>query len=188
MSSPEKQKANRANAQASTGPRTAKGKARAAQNARRHGLSLSVISDPTLSKQVESLARKIAGTSTDNESHQLARRIAEAQVDLIRIRQARHDLLARHFGDPNYVNFEVARYNVKLVIKFAQRFGVDVPVPQWLESQFRSPPQGPYKIAAILSDFAKKLALMDRYERRALSRRKFAIREFDSVRRRSADG
>jgi len=65
MTSAQKIKTNRANAQASTGPKTAQGKARTARNARRHGLSLSVISDPVLSEQVEVLAREIAGEVAD---------------------------------------------------------------------------------------------------------------------------
>jgi hypothetical protein len=42
-----------------------------------------------------------------------------------------------------------------------------------------STPQGPHKFATILSQEAPQLLAMDRYERRALSRRKFAIRAFD---------
>ena len=45
-----------------------------------------------------------------------------------------------------------------------------------------STPQGPDKFATILSQEAKQLLAMDRYERRALSRRKFAIRAFDAAR------
>src|SRR5437899_9571055 len=44
---------------ASRGPLTAGGKARASQNARRHGLSLSVLRDPTASPEIEDLTRKI---------------------------------------------------------------------------------------------------------------------------------
>jgi hypothetical protein len=39
------------------------------------------------------------------------------------------------------------------------------------------------KFAAIVSELATAYAAQDRYERRALSRRKFAIRDFDSARR-----
>jgi len=76
MTSVRKIKANRANAQASTGPRTAKGKARAAQNARRHGLNLPDVAHPVLSERAEALARKIVGKAGNNEVYQLARRIA----------------------------------------------------------------------------------------------------------------
>ncbi len=43
--------------------------------------------------------------------------------------------------------------------------------------------EGPQKLAAILSKIVSKLATIDRYEQRALSKRKFAIREFAAVRR-----
>ena len=42
---------------------------------------------------------------------------------------------------------------------------------------------GPEKLATILCQEIKKLRAMDRYERRARSRRKIAIREFDAARR-----
>ena len=102
MTSTRKIKANRANAQASTGPRTGQGKACSALNARRHGLSLSVTSNPVLAEQVETLAREFVGRSSDPEIGELAHDLAEAQIDLIRIRWARHDLLVRDLGDANY--------------------------------------------------------------------------------------
>ena len=102
MTSPKKKKANRANARASTGPKTAEGKGCSAQNAGRHGLSLAVVSDPALAEEVKSLAREIVGEESDNEICRLAQQIAEAHIDLMRVRQARHDLLARNVADPDY--------------------------------------------------------------------------------------
>ena len=43
------------------------------------------------------------------------------------------------------------------------------------------PQEGAEKFAAILVEDCKKLHAMDRYERRALSRRKFAVRAFDAA-------
>ena len=102
MTSDRKINANRANARASTGPQTAPGGARAARNALRHGLSLPVCSNPALSEEVETLAREIAGPSANAESQELARQVAEAQIDLRRVRYARYQFLSRALTDPYY--------------------------------------------------------------------------------------
>ena len=65
-----------------------------------------------------------------------------------------------------------------LVIRL-QRFDPSAPIPDNMMEFLSSKPHGPYKFAAILADKARQLLALDRYERRALSRRKFAIRAFD---------
>jgi hypothetical protein len=52
-----------------------------------------------------------------------------------------------------------------------------------MESLLTTTPQGPLKLATIVSEETKKLLVMNRYERRALSRRKFASRAFDAARK-----
>jgi hypothetical protein len=59
--------ANRANARASTGPQTTAGKARTSRNARRHGLSVPITSDPVLAIEVEEFARRLVGDLEDAE-------------------------------------------------------------------------------------------------------------------------
>lgn len=102
MASTRKIRANRANARASTGPKTAQGRARTARNALRHGLSVPVFSGSVFSEEVDALAREITGPDADAEVLELARRVAEAEIDLRRVRYARHELLNRALRDPDY--------------------------------------------------------------------------------------
>jgi hypothetical protein len=84
------------NAQKSTGPRTAAGKARSAQNARRHGLTHSALGAPEFAQAVAGLAHAVAKGSKDPQVLALAIQFAVAQVDIVRARRARVDLLAAH--------------------------------------------------------------------------------------------
>ena len=112
-------RANRANARASTGPKTTQGRIHSTRNALRHALSLPIYSDPALSEEVEALAREIAGLDANAEMQELARRVAEAQIDLRRVRIARHDLLSRALGDPDYDSPAAIRKKLKVAAQLA---------------------------------------------------------------------
>lgn len=143
MTSNRKNQTNRVNARRSTGPKTRHGRIRSAKNAFRHGLSLPMQCDPALCEAVQILAGQIAGPQP-SALKTPAVQVAEAQVDLCRVRAARHQLLCRQLADSHSATLEE-------------------------------------KLTAILSDEDKNLLAIDRYERRALSRRKFAIRAFDAA-------
>jgi hypothetical protein len=182
LTSDRKIKANRANARASTGPQTARGRARAARNALRHGLSLPVCSDPALSEEVEVLAREIAGPDAKANIQELARRVAEAQIDLRRVRYARHQLLSNALSDPYYDSRAAARAKLRLLPRLLRPNAPEISM-ETLTKFLTSTPQGPNKFATILSQEAKRLLAMDRYERLALFRRKIAVQAFDEARK-----
>ena len=186
MTSERKVRTNRANAQASSGPKTARGRSHAARNALRHALSLSVYSDPALFKELEALAREIIGTNANPEMQELARRIAEAQIDLRRVRHARHQILSQALTDPDYESEAMLRKKSALVLHCLRRLGPSAPMPDEVMEFLSSKPQGPNKFTTIVADKARQLLALDRYERRALSRRKFAIRAFDTACRAAA--
>ena len=181
MTSERKIRTNRANARASTGPKSAQGRARSARNAVRHGLSLPVHSDPVLSEEVEALAREIAGPDPSAEIQELARRIAEAQYDLRRVRYARYQLLSRALSNPYYESRADTRKKVAVLCSLLRWNAPDVPEAPLIKF-LTTTPQGPEKFATIVLEEAKRLLAMDRYERRALSRRDFAVRAFDEAR------
>ena len=157
MISAHKIRANRENARASSGPKTAAGRARSARNRLRHALSLPVSSNPALSEEVAALAGEIAGPAAKADIQELARQVAEAQIDLRRVRYARHQLLCDALANP-HCEYRADTGEI-----------------------LNTTPEGLARLATILSEETKRLVTMDRYERRALSRRKFAIRTFDEA-------
>jgi hypothetical protein len=90
MSSAAKIAANRRNAQRSTGPRSAAGKARTRYNAFQHGLASPASFDR---EQIEDLAVKFAGDSSLPADQDLALRAAEAHFEILRVRRAKVDLI-----------------------------------------------------------------------------------------------
>ena len=182
MTTDRKIKANRANARASTGPKTAGGRARTARNAFRHGLSLTACSDPALSEEVEALAREIAGPGANARIQERARGVAEAQTDVRRVRYARHQLLSNALRNPYYESRTDTRAKLRAICRVLRPNAPEISTAA-LKKFLTSSPQGPDKFATILSQEAKRLLAMDRYERLALFRRKIAILAFDEARR-----
>src|SRR5262249_42017054 len=94
MASEKQIAANRRNAKNSTGPRSASGRKRASGNAYRHGLSTRM-PGAEFTRAAELLARQIAGSAADPMTLAVARDLADAMLELARVRQAKVALIAR---------------------------------------------------------------------------------------------
>jgi hypothetical protein len=149
-------RANRANAARSTGPRTKAGKAATRLNALRHGLAASSHYQAGADREIETLARAIVGAQEGSELLALARRVAGAELRLRRVRSAQMFLVntARRLED--------FRADSSGVVHGA------------------SPQHSVTPVRSLGKDF--EAGALDRYERRARSRRKFAIRDYDAAR------
>jgi hypothetical protein len=175
MTSERKLRANRKNAERSTGPRTAAGKARSARNARKHGLSMPICSDQQLAAEANDLARCIAGDQLSSHLAKSSRAVAEAELDILRAQRFRLDLLRRVFPGRTTVLPAAPELTQDPI---QQGDGVISP-PDRQDSAGLRPAETD---VLAFADLTRQLETADRYERRAASRRKFAIRDFDTLR------
>ena len=165
--SPAKLRANRTNAKRSTGPRTREGKARAGQNAWRHGLSLAAAADPQLQPLVGALASRLSGRAADAALCATAETVAEAQMDLQRIRRWREELLGR---------LEALEGGDRREQGAGAPAAASAPRRGWLGNLRDRRKKVQAGSAGTFSDVLSELERLERYERRAFSRRKRAMR------------
>jgi len=123
---------NRKNSQKSTGPRSDSGRRRGGRNALRHGLAVASELTHPLPTRSSSLERGLVTVYGGKTAGELARRVAEAEMDLLRIRKLRAERFKTTYGNPEPTLKDYAELNASL-------------------------------------------AKLERYERRAFSRRKSAL-------------
>ena len=145
--------ANRRNARMSTGPKSTNGKQRSARNALKHGLSVSA--DP-ISDNVRSLAALLSPVAARDHVAALAVEAARRIIDFDRVRVAHQDFYARLGSSPMLTVVELTG-----LAKIAAGFIKEL-----------QPPTAP---PLTITDLAKHLDKLARYERRTLSLRERAL-------------
>src|SRR5262245_26120320 len=165
--------ANRRNARKSTGPRSGAGRKRASRNAYRHGLTLSITSTAAFAKQLDKLARKIAGDTESPISLERARAIAQSELDLARVRRAKVALIERAsaFGE-----LDPPRLTATQMIRLINALGRGrLIVPKLIDASATIPPHEPERSAEAVRRVLPELRKLNRYERRAAARRDRAV-------------
>jgi hypothetical protein len=185
MTSDRKIAANRHNAARSTGPHSLAGKARSSRNALRHGLAASLAHISAGSEEVERLAQAIMGKGSDPALLYSARTAAEAEFEILRIRTARVALINHMAGDR--MIYEPHAKGVKQEL-FPLARGHPNPKPAAMSGEntrfLRPPvPEAPERTTIAFAQSVSQLAAHDRYERRAMSRRKRALQAIDMASR-----
>ena len=93
--------ANRANAQASTGPRTAAGKARASRNAVRHGLTSRSWASPETGRAIAEIGRLLRGRGLALNAAKTTIALPGAEVSFLGCARPGPEARARPGGQPH---------------------------------------------------------------------------------------
>jgi hypothetical protein len=208
MTSAKKVAANRINGRKSRGPRTGAGKARASRNARRHGLAAFNNKDPAMAGRVKQMVDAICQGNDDPLLREQAVAIAESQLWLDCVKTEKLALIKRlrdpmaYALTPDTRNARAkAAMRLRVVAERQQRVINDLikkteaaghdperePLPPNLEAAWPPP------WLELISEDAERdeyealregigdLVRLLRYERRAWSRRKRAVRAFMAI-------
>jgi hypothetical protein len=189
---------SRQNGRKSRGPQSELGRRKSSKNSRRHGLAIPITQDPIFIGRIEDLSQKIAGDISDPIRLDLCRAVAEAQSDLMRIRQARIDVLS----DRNLRKFRPGRDRVSILkmilnrkINSIWKMTIDPTIPAHLhqdmkydmhldaiheyEKLYEKMFNHVIPIEEGMGLIIGKLNTLERYEKRALSRRNQALHTLD---------
>jgi hypothetical protein len=197
--------ANRQNAKKSTGPKTKSGKSRASRNAVRHGLECVDFGNSGYPQEVERLAKAICPGSSDPFRYEQALIIAECQIQLERVRAARIAAIERIPGPLDEVSITAVTKTVRLATKllrdatkllrkaskdtinsakvqeYREKLIQSMLLNQSLRQEIDQSARRSLDETERLSRAVPELLSLERYERRALSRRRRAIRRFDAL-------
>ena len=215
MTSAKKVAANRINGRKSRGPRTRAGKARVSRNARRHGLAVFNNKDPAMAGRVKQMVDVICQGDDDPVLREQAVAIAESQLWLDCVKAEKLALTER-LRDPTAnalaLDIRIARAKARIHLfdvadrqleviddlimktKAADRDPEREPLPPKLEAAWPPP-----WVRVIYEDTERDeheairegisdLVRLLRYERRAWSRRKRAVRAFMAIKLSSLHG
>lgn len=178
MTSERKAAANRLNAKKSTGPRSNAGRRRASRNALKHGLAATWTKDSFWSEKHASLAEALSA-GAQHQLGTLARSIADIEFQIVSIRSARAFLVSKFASDqfmprkqPDLADLSAGRKhpnpNVVLAIDRLLRK---------LRKHYTSEEQ------ILSSEYSASIdvfAAFDRYDDRAMQRRKRCITAYEA--------
>jgi hypothetical protein len=183
----------------SGGPRTAAGKAKAKMNALTHGLSARVSQDPLFLQQSRKLAVALCGGQDHGSLFEQAMEVAESHQALVRVRQYRMFAIERLFDPTTVALARDNNHRTKMKMTRIMITQEDLATRDYyqLHEQLTGKTLSPiYANKANLKKRSNYEPLLDRdefqmmkaasrdldriarYERRAWSRRKRAIRDF----------
>jgi hypothetical protein len=157
--------ANRRNAKVSTGPTSRSGKQRSALNALKHGLN---IGTNPVGADVRALAVLLSPAAASDHIARLALEAARLIIDFDRVREAHQHVYSRLGSSPSLAA-SPARSSAELT-------GLSKSAANLIK-ELQPPKLSPLAI----TDVAKQLDKLARYERRALSSRERALRELADV-------